>query len=61
MGDPADTEASAERRIAFAEGRIWLLIHLGYLAYREDTETVHIPNEEIRRKFAKIIRRLNLG
>ncbi len=38
-----------------------LLIHLGYLAYNEDTETVHIPNEEIRREFAKTIRRLNLG
>lgn len=33
-----------------------LLIHLGYLAYDEDTETVRIPNEEIRKEFAKTIR-----
>ena len=33
-----------------------LLIHLGYLAYDEETEKVRIPNEEIRREFAKTIR-----
>lgn len=33
-----------------------LLTHLGYLAYNEETERVHIPNEEIRREFAKTIR-----
>lgn len=33
-----------------------LLIHLGYLAYHEDTQMVHIPNEEIRREFAKTVR-----
>ena len=33
-----------------------LLIHLGYLAYNEETRKVHIPNEEIRREFAKTIR-----
>lgn len=33
-----------------------LLIHLGYLAYDEELHTVHIPNEEIRREFAKSIR-----
>lgn len=33
-----------------------LLIHLGYLAYDEATETVHIPNEELRREFARSIR-----
>lgn len=33
-----------------------LLIHLGYLTYNEETEKVHIPNEEIRREFAKTIR-----
>jgi len=32
------------------------LTHLGYLAYNEETERVHIPNEEIRREFAKSIR-----
>lgn len=33
-----------------------LLVHLGYLAYDEETEKVRIPNEEIRREFAKTIR-----
>ena len=35
-----------------------LLIHLGYLAYDEESETVSIsiPNEEIRMEFAKLIR-----
>lgn len=33
-----------------------LLIHLGYLAYDEETEFVHIPNEEIKREFSKAIR-----
>ena len=33
-----------------------LLIHLGYLAYDEETEKVRIPNEEIRKEFAKTIR-----
>lgn len=33
-----------------------LLIHLGYLTYDDKTETVRIPNEEIRLEFAKSIR-----
>lgn len=33
-----------------------LLIHLGYLAYDKKTEKAHIPNEEIRMEFAKIVR-----
>lgn len=33
-----------------------LLIHLGYLAYDEETGKVHIPNEEIRLEFAKAVR-----
>lgn len=33
-----------------------LLIHLGYLAYDEENESVHIPNEEIRREFSKTVR-----
>lgn len=33
-----------------------LLIHLGYLAYDEISEKVYIPNEEIKREFAKAIR-----
>ncbi|MCI8893243.1 MAG: AAA family ATPase [Lachnospiraceae bacterium] len=35
-----------------------LLIHLGYLTYDKETETAHIPNEEIRLEFAKAIRRI---
>ena len=33
-----------------------LLIHLGYLAYEEETQTVYIPNEELRREFVRSIR-----
>lgn len=33
-----------------------LLIHLGYLAYDEEMEEARIPNEEIRREFARTIR-----
>lgn len=33
-----------------------LLIHLGYLAYDAEKQTARIPNEEIRREFARSIR-----
>ena len=33
-----------------------LLIHLGYLAYDEETEKARIPNEEIRKEFATTVR-----
>jgi hypothetical protein len=33
-----------------------LLAHLGYLAYEEDSQTVRIPNEEVRLEFAATIR-----
>ena len=36
-----------------------LLIHLGYLAYKETTDKVYIPNEEIRMEFAKTVRKVN--
>ena len=32
-----------------------LLIHLGYLAYDEGTQTAFIPNEEIRSEFAEAV------
>lgn len=35
-----------------------LLIHLGYFAYDEKTHQVHIPNEEIRREFARAVRQV---
>lgn len=31
------------------------MIHLGYLAYDEETQTVHVPNEEVQREFARSI------
>ncbi len=34
-----------------------LLVHLGYLAYREETEEVFIPNEEVRAEFLRSINR----
>ena len=33
-----------------------LLVHLGYLSFDEEAETVRIPNEEIRREFSRAIR-----
>lgn len=33
-----------------------LLIHLGYLAYDEESQMVHIPNEEIRLEFFRAVR-----
>ncbi len=33
-----------------------LLVHLGYLAYDSENESVYIPNEEIKREFSKSIR-----
>ena len=37
------------------------MIHLGYLAYNSENETVHIPNEEIRREFSRAIRNVENG
>ena len=36
-----------------------ILIHYGYLAYDLESETVRIPNEEIRNEFARMIHRVN--
>ena len=33
-----------------------LLIHLGYLAYDENTRTVFIPNEEVKEEFVRAIK-----
>lgn len=32
-----------------------LLIHLGYFTWNEEEETAHIPNEEVRTEFRKIL------
>lgn len=34
-----------------------LLVHLGYMAYNEDTQKVFIPNEEIRGEFLRAVRK----
>lgn len=55
---PVDT-SGFNNDIAIIKNRddvLTLLIHLGYLAYDDKTETVRIPNEEIRLEFAKSIR-----
>ena len=36
-----------------------LLIHFGYLCYDTDSESVYIPNEEVRLEFADVIRKVN--
>ncbi len=53
-----DTNGFANDLVTFRnrDDVLTLLIHLGYLAYEEETQKVHIPNEEIRLEFAKAIR-----
>lgn len=34
-----------------------LLVHLGYLAYHYDSETVSIPNDEVRKEFVRTVKR----
>lgn len=33
-----------------------LLVHLGYLAYEISTESVYIPNEEVRQEFIRAVK-----
>ncbi len=53
-----DTNGFANDLVTFRDRNdvLTLLIHLGYLAYNDETQTVHIPNEEIRLEFAKAVR-----
>lgn len=37
------------------------LVHLGYLAYDRETESVYIPNDEIRIEFAKSLKKFKSG
>lgn len=55
---PVDTNGFSNDLITFhdQDDVLTLLIHLGYLAYDEKSEMVHIPNEEIRLEFARSIR-----
>lgn len=36
-----------------------LLVHLGYLAYNEETQSVYIPNAEVREEFVRAVRNGN--
>ncbi len=55
---PVDTNGFANDLITFQnrDDVLTLLVHLGYLAYDEESGTAHIPNEEIRLEFARAIR-----
>ena len=57
---PVHTEGFANDFLTFRsqEDILTLLIHLGYLAYDEESKTAHIPNEEIRLEFARAIRKV---
>ncbi len=53
-----DTKAFANDLVTFRnrDDVLTLLIHLGYLAYDEETERARIPNQEIRLEFARTVR-----
>lgn len=55
---PVDTSGFSNDLVTFRDRDdvLTLLIHLGYLAYQEETRTARIPNEEIRLEFARAIR-----
>ncbi len=55
---PVDVHGFANDLITFRsqDDVLTLLIHLGYLAYDEESGKVYIPNEEIRLEFSRTIR-----
>lgn len=55
---PVDTNGFSNDLVTFRDRDdvLTLLIHLGYLAYNEETQTVRIPNEEIRLEFSRAVR-----
>lgn len=55
---PVDTTGFENDLVTFQnrDDVLTLLIHLGYLAYDEKKRRVRIPNEELRREFARTIR-----
>lgn len=55
-----DTNGFANDLVTFRNRNdvLTLLIHLGYLTYDEETQKVHIPNEEIRLEFARAVRQV---
>lgn len=58
IGVKVDTTGFANDLVTFRnrDDVLTLLIHLGYLVYREEEQKAYIPNEEVRREFAKSIR-----
>lgn len=58
IGVMVDTTGFANDLVTFRnrDDVLTLLIHLGYLVYNEEEQKVYIPNEEVRREFAKAIR-----
>lgn len=57
---PVDTYGFSNDLITFRDRDdvLTLLIHLGYLAYDQETRTARIPNEEIRLEFARAVRKV---
>lgn len=55
---PVDTNGFSNDLVTFRDRDdvLTLLIHLGYLAYNEETQSVRIPNEEIRLEFTRAVR-----
>jgi len=58
IGVKVDTTGFANDLVTFRnrDDVLTLLIHLGYLVYHEEEQKAYIPNEEVRREFAKSIR-----
>ena len=55
---PVDTAGFSNDLTTFRcrDDVLTLLIHLGYLSYREENGSVHIPNEELRQEFARALK-----
>lgn len=55
---PVDVDTFQNDMTTFAskDDVLTLLVHLGYLAYEEETASVFIPNEEVRAEFARTVR-----
>ena len=60
IGVKVDTTGFANDLVTFRnrDDVLTLLIHLGYLVYHEEEQKAYIPNEEVRREFAKSIRQV---
>lgn len=52
-------ERMEQERLCTNAAVLTLLIHLGYLAYDEEKQTVGIPNVEIRQEFIRAIKNRN--